>query len=161
MMKKIMALLATVAAVLGFGFAANTAMAEDYGATGSVTGSVATVTFTGLKAGAQYYVQADDQVVSNVEQVALKEWGPFTAKADGTLTVKVTLKAGAKTDVKLLDANKTVLTSYTVTAPATGNGAAPTVADTGASVAPYAVAVVLLAAAGVALFAVRKTSARR
>lgn len=161
MMKKFMALLATVAAVLGFGFAANTAMAEDYGATGSVTGTVATVTFTGLKAGATYYVQADTDVVSNVEQAALKEFGPFTANDKGTLTVKVTLKAGTKTDVKLLAADKTtVLTSYTVTAPATGNGA-PTVADTGASVAPYAVAVVLLAAAGVALFAVRKTSARR
>ncbi|KAA8824941.1 hypothetical protein EMO92_07915 [Bifidobacterium reuteri] len=160
MMKKFMALLATVAAVLGFGFAANTAMAEDYGATGSVTGTVATVTFTGLKAGAQYYVQADTDVVSNVEQAALKEFGPFTADAKGTLTVKVTLKAGAKTDVKLTDAQGNVLTSYSVTAPATGNGA-PTVADTGASVAPYAVAVVLLAAAGVALFAVRKTSARR
>lgn len=31
MKKKIMAVLATIAAVLGFGFAANTAMADDYG----------------------------------------------------------------------------------------------------------------------------------
>ena len=33
MKKKIMAVLATIAAVLGFGFATNTAMADDYGAT--------------------------------------------------------------------------------------------------------------------------------
>lgn len=160
MMKKFMALLATVAAVLGFGFAANTAMAEDYGATGSVTGTVATVTFTGLAPNTYYHVYADDQVVSNVTEAAYKDFGSFKSDAKGTLKVKVTLKAGTKTDIKLVDANGNVLTFYTVTAPATGNGA-PTVADTGASVAPYAVAVVLLAAAGVALFAVRKTSARR
>ncbi|KFI88020.1 hypothetical protein BREU_0802 [Bifidobacterium reuteri DSM 23975] len=159
-MKKFMALLATVAAVLGFGFAANTAMAEDYGATGSVTGTVATVTFTGLTKGAKYSVKADDQVVSNVELAAEKTFLEFTATSTSQ-TVKITLKAGTKTDVKLVDANGKVVASYTVTAPATGEGAAPTVADTGASVAPYAVAVVLLAAAGVALFAVRKTSARR
>lgn len=33
MKKKIMAVLAVIAAVLGFGFATNTAMADDYGAT--------------------------------------------------------------------------------------------------------------------------------
>lgn len=161
MMKKFMALLATVAAVLGFGFAANTAMAEDYGATGSVTGTVATVTFTNLAPNTDYHVYADDQVVSNVTEAAYKDFGSFKSDAKGTLKVKVTLKAGTKTDIRLVDANGNLVTSYTVTAPATGEGAAPTVADTGASVAPYAVAVVLLAAAGVALFAVRKTSARR
>lgn len=35
MKKKIMAMLAVIAAVLGFGFATNTAMADDYGATPS------------------------------------------------------------------------------------------------------------------------------
>lgn len=161
MKKKIMAVLATIAAVLGFGFAANTAMADEYGATGVVSGSVATVTFTGLTPGAKYYVVADDTVVENVTAAALKTWGPFTADADGNVKVKITLKAGAKTDVKIAsDSNgANILASYTVSAPATGNGAATT-ADTGASVAPYAVAVVLLAAAGVALFAVRKTSVR-
>lgn len=38
MKKKIMAVLATIAAVLGFGFAANTAMADDYGATVTYSG---------------------------------------------------------------------------------------------------------------------------
>ena len=77
MKKKIMAVLAVIAAVLGFGFATNTAMADDYGAT---------VTY-------------------------------------GTTTA--------------------------------------TTANTGAAIAPYGVAVVLLAAAGIALFAVRKNTTRR
>ena len=47
MKKKIVAILATIAAVFGFGFAANTAMA--YGATGTVSGNVATFTFTGQR----------------------------------------------------------------------------------------------------------------
>ena len=45
MKKKIMAVLATIAAVLGFGFATNTAMADDYGATVTYGGTTATVTF--------------------------------------------------------------------------------------------------------------------
>ena len=45
MKKKIMAMLAVIAAVLGFGFATNTAMADDYGATVTYSGTTATVTF--------------------------------------------------------------------------------------------------------------------
>ena len=45
MKKKIMAVLAVIAAVLGFGFATNTAMADDYGATVTYGGTTATVTF--------------------------------------------------------------------------------------------------------------------
>lgn len=46
MKKKIMAVkVATIAAVLGFGFATNTAMVDDYGATVTYGGTTATVTF--------------------------------------------------------------------------------------------------------------------
>ena len=55
---------------------------------------------------------------------------------------------------------------YTIQVPATGTGdqsgtTTATTANTGAAIAPYGVAVVLLAAAGIALFAVRKNTTRR
>ena len=68
MKKKIVAILATIAAVFGFGFAANTAMA--YGATGTVSGNVATFTFTGLTPGQRYVVSYDDTTVENVTLAA-------------------------------------------------------------------------------------------
>ena len=70
MKKKIVAILATIAAVFGFGFAANTAMA--YGATGTVSGNVATFTFTGLTPGQRYVVSYDDTTVENVTLAATK-----------------------------------------------------------------------------------------
>ena len=70
MKKKIVAILATIAAVFGFGFAANTAMA--YGATGTVSGNVATFTFTGLTPGQRYVVSYDDTTVENVPLPATK-----------------------------------------------------------------------------------------
>ena len=70
MKKKIVAILATIAAVFGFGFAANTAMA--YGATGTVSGNVATFTFTGLTPGQRYVVSYNDTTVENVTLAATK-----------------------------------------------------------------------------------------
>ena len=74
MKKKIVAILATIAAVFGFGFAANTAMA--YGATGTVSGNVATFTFTGLTPGQRYVVSYDDTTVENVTLAATKYSNP-------------------------------------------------------------------------------------
>ena len=52
--------------------------------------------------------------------------------------------------------------SVSAITPATGEGTAKKneTASTGAAIAPYVVAVVLLAAAGISLVAVRKSSAR-
>ena len=58
MKKKIVAILATIAAVFGFGFAANTAMAVDYGPTGAgkVSGNTAVFTFKNLDNSKTYIV---------------------------------------------------------------------------------------------------------
>ena len=63
MKKKIVAILATIAAVFGFGFAANTAMAVDYGPTGAgkVSGNTAVFTFKNLDNSKTYIVSSDDQ----------------------------------------------------------------------------------------------------
>ena len=92
MKKKIVAILATIAAVFGFGFAANTAMA--YGATGEVSGNVATFTFTGLTPGQRYVVSYDDTTVENVTLTATKYSNVKEAHKDGTLTATYTLKSG-------------------------------------------------------------------
>ena len=180
MKKKIVAILATIAAVFGFGFAANSAMADDqYGATGTVSGNVATFTFTGLTAGQYYVVSYDDTTVENVTLAATKYSNAAKAHDDGTLTATYTFKKGfagtISSQVFASDAqgNHTgaALASASVTVAATGagsttgtangaNGSAQQTASTGASIAPYAVAVVLLAAAGISLIAVRKSSAR-
>lgn len=157
MKKKIVAILATIAAVFGFGFAANSAMAVDqYGATGKVEGSTVTFTFTNLPKG-RYYVASESEAVSAI------------TVDNGTATATFTVKASCN-DTKVTatlynaDTNE-ALTSADVTVPATGdcetttNGSAQT-ANTGAAIAPYIVAVVLLAAAGISLVAVRKSSAR-
>lgn len=164
MKKKIVAILATIAAVFGFGFAANSAMAVDqYGATGKVEGSTVTFTFTNLPKG-RYYVASESETLaaakSNIVSVTVD---------NGTATATFTVKASCN-DTKVTatlynaDTNE-ALTSADVTVPATGdcetttNGSAQT-ANTGAAIAPYIVAVVLLAAAGISLVAVRKSSAR-
>lgn len=164
MKKKIVAILATIAAVFGFGFAANSAMAVDqYGATGKVEGSTVTFTFTNLPKG-RYYVASESEAVS-----AAKSNIVSITVDNGTATATFTVKASCN-DTKVTatlynaDTNE-ALTSADATVPATGdcetttNGSAQT-ANTGAAIAPYIVAVVLLAAAGISLVAVRKSSAR-
>ena len=167
MKKKIMAVLATIAAVLGFGFATNTAMADDYGAT--VTYGGATVTFPAgtFQPNESVTVYYDDAIVADVQQIA-EVSKTFTAKADGSLTLLYTFKAsqaGKTIAVKAVGAVSGTKTA-TIQVPATGTGdqsgtTTATTANTGAAIAPYGVAVVLLAAAGIALFAVRKNTTRR
>lgn len=171
MKKKIVAILATIAAVFGFGFATSAAYAEDYGATATLNGNVATLSY---KAGtfapyAEITVTADDTYVSNVQAVALKTFNAGKVHADGSATLKYTLteagvaalKAGKTISVSATDGKTTVNTPLS-SAAKTGEGyaSAPTTAETGAAVAPYVMAVALLAAAGIAVFAVRKTTAR-
>lgn len=167
MKKKIVAILATIAAVFGFGFAANTAMA--YGATGTVSGNVATFTFTGLTPGQSYVVSYDDTTVENVTLAATKYSNAAKAHKDGTLTATYTFKAGFAGTItsSIYAANGAeptgdALATASVTVAATGEGTAKKneTASTGAAIAPYVVAVVLLAAAGISLIAVRKSSAR-
>lgn len=172
MKKKIVAILATIAAVFGFGFAANTAMA--YGATGEVSGNVATFTFTGLTPGQRYVVSYDDTTVENVTLTATKYSNVKEAHKDATLTATLTatytLKSGfagtIASSIYAVDGagNPTgaALATASVTVAATGEGTAKKneTASTGAAIAPYVVAVVLLAAAGISLVAVRKSSAR-
>lgn len=165
MKKKIVALLATIAAVLGFGFAANTAMADPYGSTGAVEGNTVSFSFAGLTPNGDVTVTADDNVVSDIVKVVSRT---FKADAQGTLAVKYILKEGVAPGTVITATATDVTTGKTVTAsatvPATGTGtgttATNTVPQTGAAVAPYAVAVVLLAAAGCAVFAARKAGAR-
>ena len=162
MKKKIMAVLAVIAAVLGFGFATNTAMADDYGATVTVTFPAGT--FQPNESVTVYY---DDAIVADVQQIA-EVSKTFTAKADGSLTLLYTFKAsqaGKTIAVKAVGAVSGTKTA-TIQVPATGTGdqsgtTTATTANTGAAIAPYGVAVVLLAAAGIALFAVRKNTTRR
>ena len=171
MKKKIVALLAAIAAVLGFGFATSTAMAAGYGETATVSGNVATIgypagTFT---ANAPITVTADDTYVSDVKLVAMHDFHPGNAKSDGSANLQYTLTnaavqaiaEGKTVTVTATDGTHTVETALTKANIAqTGEGSKDEVAQTGASVAPYAVAVVLLAAAGCAVFAARKAGAR-
>ena len=93
MKKKIVAILATIAAVFGFGFAANTAMAVDYGSiNGNATASTTSVTFTftGLTPNGKVKVEYFDPVI-DVRQIAEKT---FTADANGTLKLQYILKEG-------------------------------------------------------------------
>ncbi len=74
-------------------------------------------------------------------------------------------QAGKTIAVKAVGAVSGTKTA-TIQVPATGTGdqsgtTTATTANTGAAIAPYGVAVVLLAAAGIALFAVRKSTTRR
>lgn len=162
MKKKIVALLAAIAAVLGFGFATGTAMADPYGQPGVVEGNSVSFTFQGLTPNGEVTVTADDAVVSDIVKVISRK---FNADENGTLTVKFILKDGvaAGTVVKATAVEKNGKSvTLEATVPSTGAGAQTgnQVPQTGASVAPYAVAVVLLAAAGCAVFAARKAGAR-
>lgn len=159
MKKKIVALLAAIAAVLGFGFATGTAMADPYGQPGVVEGNSVSFTFQGLTPNGEVTVTADDAVVSDIVPVISRK---FNADKNGTLTVKFILKDGvaAGTVVKATAVDKTTGKTVTLEATVPSTGAGNKVPQTGASVAPYAVAVVLLAAAGCAVFAARKAGAR-
>ena len=163
-----MAVLATIAAVLGFGFATNTAMADDYAPTVTYSGTTATVTFPAgtFQPNESVTVYYDDAIVADVQQIA-EVSKTFTAKADGSLTLLYTFKAsqaGKTIAVKAVAASGTK--TATIQVPATGTGdqsgtKTTTTTNTGAAIALYGVAVVLLAAAGIALFAVRKNTTRR
>lgn len=183
--KKIMAVVAAVAALFAVSAGTTAAFAEDYGAA-TVSGNTVTVSY---KAGAfdpyeTVNVTVDTEYVSNVVQIADKTY-TFKADAQGALTLKLTLtqkalENGGKVTVTAKGANsgKTYNTSAEV--PATGapkaddtaksDGSAKSddtaksgsaaLAQTGASVAPYAIAAVLLLAAGAAAMAVRKQNSR-
>ncbi|KAA8819938.1 hypothetical protein CSQ85_04495 [Bifidobacterium rousetti] len=186
MKKTIVAVLATIIATLGLGLAAGTAVAEPYGANVTVSGTTATVTFQSgtFEPNETVTVTWDDNVIRDVQQIGART---FNAKSDGSLSLRYIFQpnqAGQTVTVTVSAASGTH--SATVTLPATGAGdqsgdssasgsgttgsdttggvssitAGATVAKTGAAIAPYGVAAVLLAAAGVALFAVRKTSRR-
>lgn len=178
MTKKILAVLATIAATLGLSFAANTAFAVDgdsYGASVSVSGNTATVSFPAgaFQPNEQVTVTWDDAVVADVQQIGQKT---FTAAADGSLNLRYIFKdgqtAGQTITVTAVGAQTGSRTAE-ITVPATGTGdqsgngangstgtlnGSGTTANTGASVAPYGVAALMLAAAGIALFAVRKSA---
>ena len=169
MKKKIVAILATIAAVRELLNGGQTPP-PDYGATGTVSGNVATFTFTGLTPGQRYVVSYDDTTVENVTLTATKYSNVKEAHEDGTLTATYTFKSGfagtIASSIYAVDGagNPTgaALASASVTVAATGEGTAKKneTASTGAAIAPYVVAVVLLAAAGISLVAVRKSSAR-
>lgn len=186
-MKKISAVMAAISALLFSVFAfAPSAMADPYSATitpGTSEGS-ATITVTIDEATAEAYpyivFQYDDTQVSAVEPVALttiklfKVTDIFTKNGSNwEKTFKVSTlncKDATVTVLGAKDANGTgakelgkQTVSFANTCPAGQGGVntgANTTAQTGASVLPYAVAVVLMAAAGAAMFAVRKNSVR-
>lgn len=174
MKKKIIAILAAIAALFGMGFATNTALADDYPPTVTVSGTTATVSWPAgtFEPNEAVTVTYDDDIVADVVAIAQKT-KTVNAKADGSLTLRYIFKEGqaGKTVTAIVTrANGEQLTAD-ITVPSAGtsagndgtitNGTAGTTADTGMAVAPYGVAVVLLVAAGLALFAVRKSAARR
>ena len=166
MKKKIVALLAAIATVLGLGFASTTAMADPYGQIGTVEGNTVTASFTGLTPNGDVTVTADDNFVSDIVKVISRT---FKADAQGNLSVKLILKDGVApgTPISVTATDETTQTSTTVTStvPATGEGTPSgnqgQVPQTGAAIMPYAVAAVLLIAPGIAVFASRKSRAPR
>ncbi len=169
MKKKIVALLAAIAAVLGFGFATSTAMADPYGSTGTVSGTTVSFDLKGFNPGEVVIVSYDDTYVESA-QVTPIDMRTIEAKAGetGGVHVTYTLKAGTPAGTVITATgvgkdSKVKATASVTVETAVGEGtpaAGDQVAQTGASVAPYAVAVVLLAAAGCAVFAARKAGAR-
>lgn len=97
MKKKIVAILATIAAVFGFGFAANTAMAVDYGPTGAgkVSGNTAVFTFKNLDNSKTYIVSSDDQN-GNLTGIKLAKviYSNPAQPTNGVLTATYTFKEG-------------------------------------------------------------------
>ena len=89
MKKKIVALLAAIAAVLGFGFASGTAWPNRTARSAPWRATPVTASFTGLTPNGQVTVTADDNFVSDIVQVISKQ---FYADAQGHLSVKLILK---------------------------------------------------------------------
>ncbi|MDY5367335.1 hypothetical protein [Bifidobacterium sp.] len=203
-MKKILSLIAAIAAVLGFGFAAATASADQYAPTInpneiSYDASTGTINVTVHSSGAveqgyKYaYAQYDHTQVSDVKLVSdfdtVKYLGEVSSddfklaleltdsarKNAGTVKFKVYLSKEHLSTADLLkninnealvkvvpnsaDANNN---TFEVTIPAVGeitnnnSGTSATTAKTGASVAPIAFGVAVLAAAGFALAFARR-----
>lgn len=202
-MKKILSLIATIAAVLGFGFAAATASANQYAPTInpneiSYDASTGTINVTvhsngAVEQGYKYaYAQYDHTQVSDVRLVSdfdtVKYLGEVSSddfklaleltdsarKNAGTVKFKVYLSKEHLSTADLLkninnealvivsnsaDANSN---TFEVTIPAVGettnnsSGTSATTAKTGASVAPIAFGVAVLAAAGFALAFARR-----
>ncbi|MBT1180861.1 hypothetical protein JS531_02505 [Bifidobacterium sp. CP2] len=202
MKKQFMAALAAIAAVLGFGFAADAALAADAtyaptivtsGVRYNPTTGVLTVPIDADEAVAHDYTYVyagyDKEQVSDVKFAAninTVKYVGHTDKGDFNLGLTLT-KAARETagTVKLqvfltkdkVDASEVqgLADKYVVTAdgsdyldyriPATGDGSDATtgakIAKTGAALMPYMIAVALLAAAGIALFAVRAKGRHR
>lgn len=202
-MKKILSLIATIAAVLGFGFAAATASANQYAPTInpneiSYDASTGTINVTvhsngAVEQGYKYaYAQYNHTQVSDVRLVSdfdtVKYLGEVSSddfklaleltdsarKNAGTVKFKVYLSKEHLSTADLLkninnealvivsnsaDANSN---TFEVTIPAVGettnnsSGTSATTAKTGASVAPIAFGVAVLAAAGFALAFARR-----
>ena len=159
------------------------ASAVEYGETVTPGGNGTTVTVTvpddDYTAGfTELYATADDTLVGDIQQVSLKTWGPFAVSADSphTASLKYTFKkCVASTNISFTLKNPTTgetknLGSTTVKAPATGNCSAATtsststssnkLAKTGTVMLPYLTAVAVLAVAGAAVFAVRRSATR-
>lgn len=182
--KKIVAIVAAIAALFAVSAGTTVAFADDYGASITVSGNVATVTFQqgSFEPNETVNVTVDTDYVSNVEQIANKTY-TFKADAKGGLNLRFTLtdkavKEGATITVTAKGATSGKVYTASAKVPATGTGTATntsttdsksgstlaqtgsTLAQTGATVAPYAIAAVLLALAGIAAFAVRKQNTR-
>lgn len=200
MKKRIMAILATIAAVFGFGFAANTALAADAtyaptiitsGVSYNPTTGVLTVPIDADEAVAHGYTYVyagyDNAQVSDVQFAANINTVKYVGQTDkgefklGLTLTKAMRESGGSVKLQVfltkdkVDASEVqaLEDKYIVTAdgadyltynlPAVGEGSTTgnAVAKTGAAMMPYAIAVMLLAAAAIALFAVRTTGANR
>lgn len=201
MKKKIMAILVTIAAVFGFGFAANTAMAADAsyaptiitsGVSYNPTTGVLSVPISADEAVAHGYTYVyagyDNAQVSNVQFAANINTVKYVGQTDkgqfklGLTLTKAMRESGGtvkpqvfltkdKVDASQVQglADKYVVTAdgadyLTYKVPVVGEGsstAGNAVAKTGAAMMPYVIAVMLLAAAAIALFAVRSTGSSR
>ncbi|MBT1177166.1 LPXTG cell wall anchor domain-containing protein [Bifidobacterium callimiconis] len=186
---RVAAAFAAVVAVFAAFVLAPAASAADYGTVvPSVSGNTATVTVTVTddlynQGYTQVYVTADDTLVENIVQVANKTWGPFTLSTTSphTATLKYIFKSGvtSATFSAYAENPSTGATqsigSATVKAPATGEGSSSTsssttagttssdsnkLAKTGTVLLPYLTAVAVLAVAGGAVFAVRRSMNR-
>lgn len=204
MKKQIMAVLATIAAVFGFGFTAVTAQAADTYAPTIITTGVSYDPATGIltvpvdadnavEAGYTHvYVGYDKAQVADVTFAAAINTYKYLGTVDhdqfklalqltdamrataGTVEIQVFMakeKLANAADIATYE-DKLVVTAdgntvldYNI--PATGEGdkgngstAGDKVAQTGAALMPYVTAVILLAAAAIALVAVRMTGER-
>lgn len=187
-MKKISAVFAVIATLLFSVFAfAPSAMAAGYSAQiGSSANADGTVTVTvtldeaTYNAGYQYVgATVNSADISNVTLAAEKTYGWWQVNSARTATFKLSTLNCKDTTIEVLAAKDAqgdsarevgetkvsfpatckVVESVVASTNGASNGAASSeVAKTGANVMPYAVAVVLLAVAGGALFAMRKNA---